>query len=79
MRNRPLTLSLCALMTGAVSAEQVGPWNLDALKSQVPAMQWVKHEGAVQSLTYAGEKYEGHDTEVFAFYASPITLGEAKP
>ncbi len=59
-------------------AEQVGPWNLDALKSQVPAMKWVKQEGPVQALTYAGETYRGQPTEVFAFYASPLTLGEAK-
>src|SRR5262249_25438204 len=25
------------------------------------------------------EAYKGHPTEVFAFYASPITLGDAKP
>ncbi|MDP1586404.1 MAG: PhoPQ-activated protein PqaA family protein [Prosthecobacter sp.] len=66
--------SLCP----SLSAEQVGPWNLDALKSTVPAMQWVRQDQSIHSLTYAGEKYQGHDTEVFAFYASPITLGEAK-
>ena len=60
-------------------AEQVGPWNLDALKSTVPTMTWLRQDQPVHSLTYAGEKYQDHDTEVFAFYASPITLGEAKP
>jgi dienelactone hydrolase len=59
-------------------AEQVGPWNLDALKNKVPAMKWLRQDQPVHSLTYAAEKYQGHDTEVFAFYASPITLGEAK-
>jgi len=63
-----------------VLAEQVGPWDLDALKSTVPAMKWVRQDQPVHSLTYAGEKYQGHDTEVFAFYASPLTLGaEVKP
>lgn len=57
----------------------VGPWNLTALKNKVPTMTWVKLEGPIQALTYAGEVYQGHPTEVFAFYASPITLGEAKP
>jgi dienelactone hydrolase len=42
-------------------------------------MTWLRQDQPVHSLTYAGEKYQGHDTEVFAFYASPITLGEAKP
>ncbi|MCE2695701.1 MAG: acetylxylan esterase [Verrucomicrobiaceae bacterium] len=62
----------------SLSAEQVGPWNLDALKSNVPAMKWLRQDQPIHSLTYAGEKYQGHDTEVFAFYASPTTLGEAK-
>jgi len=60
------------------SAEQVGPWNLDKLK-QAPKMQWLDQKAPVQSLLYEGEEFEGHPTEVFAFYASPITLGEAKP
>jgi dienelactone hydrolase len=41
-------------------------------------MKWLRQDQPIHSLTYAGEKYQGHDTEVFAFYASPITLGEAK-
>ena len=43
-------------------------------------MKWVRQDQPVRSLTYAGEKYQGHETEVFAFYASPLTLGaEVKP
>ena len=61
-------------------AEKVGPWDLEALKNTVPAMQWVRQDQPVRSLTYAGERYQGRDTEVFAFYASPLTLGmDAKP
>ena len=69
-----LFLAFCS----SVFAEQVGPWNLTALKENVPAMKWLRRDQPVHSLTYAGEKYQGHDTEVFAFYASPITLGDAK-
>lgn len=69
-----LFLAFCS----SVFAEQVGPWNLTALKDNVPAMKWLRRDQPVHSLTYAGEKYQGHDTEVFAFYASPITLGDAK-
>jgi len=58
-------------------AEQVGPWDLDALKTQVPAMHWERRDQPVHSLLYAGEKFKGNPTEVFAFYASPATLGEA--
>ncbi|MEW6302602.1 MAG: PhoPQ-activated protein PqaA family protein [Verrucomicrobiota bacterium] len=62
----------------AIADEQIGPWNLTKLK-QPPAMRWVSQSGPVHSLLYAGEMYQGHATEVFAHYASPVTLGEAKP
>lgn len=58
--------------------EIVGPWNLTELK-RPPAMRWITQSEAVHSLLYTGEKYQGHDTEVFAFYASPATIGTAKP
>ncbi|MDF1815235.1 MAG: acetylxylan esterase [Verrucomicrobiales bacterium] len=58
-------------------AEQVGPWNLDELKSVVPAVTWLRQDQPIHSLTYEGEKVNGAETEVFAFYASPKTLGEA--
>ena len=61
------------------AAGRVGPWNLQALKTIVPAMTWIRQDQPIHSLTYAGEPYLGHDTEVFAFYASPITLGDAQP
>lgn len=53
---------------------QVGAWNLAELR-QPPQMRWLDREGKVQSLLYAGENYQGRGTEVFAFYASPTTLG----
>lgn len=59
--------------------EQVGPWNIEALQTIVPAMTWLRRDQPIHSLTYTGEQYRGHDTEVFAFYASPLTLGEAQP
>jgi dienelactone hydrolase len=70
-----LLIIVCPL----IQAEQVGPWDLEALQTKVPSMTWVSQDKPIHSLTYAGEKYQGHDTEVFAFYASPITLGTAKP
>lgn len=72
-----LTLLLLVCATFA-SAEQVGPWNLDELK-KVPEMKWLDQKAPVHSLLYTGEVFQDHPTEVFAFYASPITLGEAKP
>jgi dienelactone hydrolase len=53
------------------------PWKIDTWK-QPPQFRWLSQTGPVQSLIYTGEKYQGRDTEVFAFYASPATLGEAK-
>lgn len=72
-------LSCCLLLAvharTVLADEIVGPWNLTALKANVPAMHWLKQDGPVHSLTYTGEVYQGHPTDVFAFYASPITLG----
>ncbi|MDI1315025.1 PhoPQ-activated protein PqaA family protein [Prosthecobacter sp.] len=77
MRFSLFTAAVC--LATSLHAEKVGPWDLDALKNNVPAMKWVRQDQPIHSLTYVGEKYLGKDTEVFAFYASPITLGEAKP
>lgn len=63
----------------ASADEIVGPWNLTRLKADVPAVRWENRAGPIHSLIYAGEPYEGHPTEVFALYASPVTLGESQP
>ncbi len=67
-----------ALIGAASAAEIVGPWNLTEL-FQPPAMQWITQTGPVHALTYEGEVFEDHRTDVFAFYASPATLGLAEP
>jgi dienelactone hydrolase len=77
---RNALLILAFILFSHASAEQAGLWNLDALKKNAPAMKWLTQDGPVRSLTYAGEKYQGRETSVFAFYASPATLGaEVKP
>ena len=58
--------------------ERVGPWNVTALKSEVPEVKWLDRDKPIHSLTYAGEDFNGHATEVFAFYASPSTIGTGK-
>ncbi|MFV0442711.1 MAG: sialate O-acetylesterase [Planctomycetaceae bacterium] len=66
-------------LTGAIQAAgKVGPWNLDRLFREVPSMTWLRQDQPVHSLRYAGEDYQGHATEVFAFYASPTTLGRVR-
>ena len=72
---RPLVL---AFFDKHLKPDIIGSWNLQELK-QAPPMRWIAEEGPVRSLLYAGEKYQGRDTEVFAFYASPATLNEAQP
>jgi arylsulfatase A-like enzyme/dienelactone hydrolase len=66
---------ICAAPLHAADG-QVGPWDVTALKNTVPEMRWVDRDGPVHSLLYAGEPYQGHATEVFAFYASPATIGK---
>lgn len=52
-------------------------WNVQEL-NQRPEFHWVAQDGPIHSLLYSGEPFDGHETEVFAFYASPATLGEAE-
>jgi len=51
------------------------PWNLAEL-TKSPKFEWVRQEGNVHSLLYEGEKYRDKPTQVFAYYASPTTLGQ---
>jgi dienelactone hydrolase len=50
------------------------PWDVETL-SAAPDFEWVNQADPVWSLIYPGEEYEGKVTEVFAYYASPATLG----
>lgn len=52
------------------------PWKLDAL-FEPPAYHWLERkETRVKALLYSGLPYNGKPTEVFAYYASPLTLGK---
>ena len=72
---KQIFLSLFFLAAGSLHAEKIGPWDVGALKGNVPAMEWLRRDQPVHSLLYEGERYQGHGTRVFAFYASPATLG----
>ncbi len=63
--------------TGTATSDAASPLYsmIDAAK-QVPKMRWEDQSWPVHQLIYEGESYQGHPTEVFAFYASPSTLGE---
>ncbi|MCA9057711.1 MAG: prolyl oligopeptidase family serine peptidase, partial [Planctomycetaceae bacterium] len=71
-----LLLLFCGLSAAHGQDSAIARWDMQRL-SQAPPMRWVSQSGPVHSLLYAGEQFDGHDTEVFAFYASPKTLGEA--
>jgi dienelactone hydrolase len=48
------------------------PWNLEALRKP-PELEW-RNGAQVRSLLYQGEPYQGKDTKVFAYYATPGSL-----
>jgi dienelactone hydrolase len=58
----------------ARSPSAIQPWDLAAL-SRPPQYQWADRQGPVWSLYYEGQPYKGKPTRVFAYYASPTTLG----
>lgn len=60
-------------ITPAPTLPESMPWDLAALSS-APTFAWLDQDAPVQSLMYQGLPYDGHDTEVFAYYASPATL-----
>ena len=53
------------------------PWDLKAL-SRTPTVEWRDTDKPIRSLFYEGEPFEGKPTKVFAYYASPATLGNDK-
>ncbi len=74
--SRPLITPASGQDAISQTPQTVGPWNLAELH-KTPATRWVSQSGSVHSLLYSSEEFDGHATEVFAFYASPATLGEA--
>jgi dienelactone hydrolase len=57
-------------------SQQAGVWPIDRLQSEIPEHKLLDGSGKIHSLTYRGENIAGEATEVFAFYASPKTLGQ---
>ncbi len=71
-----VTFALATSLSAEVTAEVIGSWDITSLKTQVPAVSWLSQDQPIHSLVYDGEIYAGVPTKVFAFYASPITLGK---
>lgn len=68
-----LTSFCCFLVSFAEQCKAAELWPLDNLKAP-PAMKWLDDSSPIRSLTYENEKFEGHTTDVFAFYATPGTI-----
>ena len=55
-----------------------GPWNIEELRKP-PEAAWLKRDGRLRELLYAGEPYQGKPTRVFAYYAVPEAGGKKAP
>ena len=83
MRSYLLTILLIGIICRHVAADepipnapQAGSWPLDRLQSEVPTMRVLESQQPIHSLVYQGLPVDGKKTEVFAFYASPTTIGK---
>ncbi|MBI1313942.1 prolyl oligopeptidase family serine peptidase [bacterium] len=67
-------------LTSTFGADPV-PWtlgDLDALRA-TPELSWLDADSPIRSLTYRNEPFEGRQTDVFAFYATPGSVsGDAR-
>ena len=81
MRAFPKTKAAFSLLLTAASAfarpPVAAPWDVKALE-RVPAVAWLDESKPVRELFYEGEEFQGKKTGVFAYYASPATLGTDK-
>jgi dienelactone hydrolase len=70
-----LSLAVSALAADPLPLPKTTPWDVKRLQATTPEFEWLQREGPVRSLTYRGEPYQGQPTRVFAYYASPATVG----
>ena len=69
--------TLLMLAVGGVSADRaVSPWNLSTLQTP-PKMTWIDKASPIRSLTYRNKPFQGQETDVFAFYATPGSIAGA--
>jgi dienelactone hydrolase/lysophospholipase L1-like esterase len=50
-----------------------GPWSIEKLQ-EAPAVTWLDEKSPIRSLTYRNENFQNHETDVFAFYATPGSI-----
>ncbi len=75
MKPTHLIPALIAVTLPALAEDKPGTWPIDRLQSEIPAFTIEDEAAPIQSILYTGEPVDGKPTEVFAFYASPKTLG----
>lgn len=75
---RILTLLFLFFTTLIQAEDKAGTWPVERLQTEVPEHRVLDDSGPIHSTIYAGEPIAGKPTEVFAFYASPKTLGNFK-
>jgi cephalosporin-C deacetylase-like acetyl esterase len=69
------TIELAAeLIVPSADLPTSNPWDLTKL-STPPVFEWIDKSGPVRSLYYEGEPYRGNRTRVFAYFATPETVG----
>jgi dienelactone hydrolase len=72
---RPAILLASLASASTLVAREPGTWPTERLQSEMPEFRIESQSGPISSLVYSGEPVAGEETEVFAFYASPLTLG----
>lgn len=74
----PSMLLLLGFLAPFQARSASGPiWNMELLR-EPPAFKWLDDSSPIRSLAYQNEPYQGQPTEVFAFYATPVSVGSAK-
>ena len=71
----PVVVSACCFLVASLCevAHAESPWSLEKLQAP-PEMKWLDDNSPIRSLTYENEKFQGHTTDVFAFYATPGSI-----
>lgn len=72
IRRGKLWVMAIICLSGLAAIGESMQWDFAEL-SKTPKVEWSGGE-KIRSLYYQGEPYEGHDTRVFAYYATPGTL-----
>ena len=69
------SIVFCSAIPLMAQGPHPGTWDIKRLQSEVPPFRIEDPLVPIRSVIYEGEMLHGEPTEVFAFYASPRTLG----